>query len=188
MTRIFAAATFVSLLATPLFAASIERWIGNVTAITEPETHVGRVLFTADLSVPEEHVAVRRAYLRVPLPLFEASRAMTLRVHPVTTAWSRGAVGWTSGWSRAGGDFEDLVHGRAEIAAGGGGEAVFDITILAKEILEHDVPNRGFILTIDPGEGVGVPAADLEGLGALTGATIDVSYRKTAPRPRRRQG
>jgi hypothetical protein len=157
----------------------------DVTAIVEPQSSVGRVLFRADLDLPEEHVAIRRAVVRVPIGSVEVSRGMTLRIHPVTAQWARGAVGWTNGWSRPGGDFEDLVHGRAELVRGRGQEELrFDITVLAKEILEHGVPNRGFILTIDPGQGLGLPGEDLNRLGVLNGATLELQYRAVPPPPR----
>ena len=174
-----------ALASTPLGAAELSRQVTDVTAIVEPEMGAGRVIFRADISVEDESVAVRRALLRVPLRSIEISRGMTLRVHPVTRDWARGAVSWTSGWSRAGGDFEDRVHGRAEVGPGRTGEAIFDITVLAKEILEHDVANRGFILTIDPGQGLGLPGEDLSRLGALSGATVEVQYRPVPPRGRR---
>ena len=157
----------------------------DVTAIVEPETGVGRVLFRANLEVPDPHVAVRRALVRVPLGTLEISRDMTLRIHPVTREWARGGVTWTSGWSRPGGDFEDLLHGRAEVAEGRQDELIFDVTIMAKEILEYGAPNLGFLLTIDPGEGLGVPGADLVRLGSLSGARLEVEYRRTPPPPRR---
>ena len=138
----------------------------DVTAIVEPVTGVGRVLFRANLDVPEEYVAVRRALVRVPLGSLEISRDMTLRIHPVTTQWARGGVTWTNGWSRPGGDFEDLVHGRGELVVGRQDELIFDVTILATEILEHGVPNRGFLLTIDPGQGLGSSRRGSESSGS----------------------
>jgi hypothetical protein len=169
--------------ASPLPARELTRHVSDATTITEPDTGVGRVLFRADLSVEDENVSVRRAYVRVPMTAVELSEPMTLRIHPVTSEWDAGAVSWTS-WSEPGGDFESEVHGRAEVSARAEGEIVFDITILAKDILEHGVPNRGFLLTIDPGEGVGIPPGDVDAWD-LQGASVEVQYRRTPPPPRR---
>ena len=71
----------------------------------------------------------------------------------------------------------------------GAGRVIFradiSVEVLAKEILQYDVPNRGFILTIDPGQGLGLPGEDLSRLGALSGATVEVQYRPVPPRGRR---
>ena len=147
------------------------------------ESGVGRVLFHANLTAPEENVIVRRALLRVPLTAIEFSERMTLRVHPVTTAWSSGQVSWTTGWSREGGDFDDRLRARAEVSAQTEGEAIFDITVIAKEMLEHGMTNYGFILTVDPGEGLGLPAEDLEELESLAGATVQVEWRRKPALP-----
>jgi hypothetical protein len=168
----------------PAAAEKVSRSVVGVDTI-EHESGVGRILFRADLDMEDENVAVRRALLRVPLASHEFSRAMTLRVHPVTTEWSRGSVGWTTGWTRPGADFEDLLHGRTEVSRTSEGEIVVDISILVKEIIEHGAPNRGFILIRDPDEGLGLPASDLSGLGSLAGATVQIEWRGRPPTSRR---
>jgi hypothetical protein len=171
----------ILLAAGPLAAEELTRTVTDVATITEPEHGAGRVLFRAEIPAPEGHVAVRRARVRIPLAGLELPEPITLRVHPVTAEWDAGTVSWT-GWSRPGGDFEERVHGRAELS-GGEGEAVFDVTILAKEILEHGVPNRGFLLTVDPAQGVGIPSAALDAW-TLQGATLEIQYRRVPPPPR----
>jgi hypothetical protein len=180
--QLMGAAIAALLIASPAGAEKFSRSVGDVDSI-EHESGVGRVLFRADLST-EENLLVRRALLRVPLGSVEFSRGMTLRIHPVTSTWSRGGVSWTNGWTRPGGDFDDLLHGRAEVSSSSQGEVIFDITVLAQEIIEHGAPNRGFILTRDPGEGLGLPESDLRGLESLTGATVQVEYRRRPSGPR----
>ncbi|MEZ5066057.1 MAG: hypothetical protein R3B81_15095, partial [bacterium] len=101
-------------------------------------------------------------------------------------AWSRGAVDWSSGWTRAGGDFEDLVYGWAEVSAGQS-EVVFDVSIPVKEILEYGAANRGFLVTVEPAAGLGLRAADAEAIG-LSNASLDVSYRQIPRPPRSHRG
>ena len=148
------------------------------------ESGAGRILFRADLEPQEPRVLVGRALARVPLDSIELSRSMTLRVHPVTTAWTAGAVSWTSGWTRPGGDFDDRLRARAEVS-GGSVEAIFDITVIAKEMLEHGMTNYGFILTLEPSEGLGLPEADLEAFESLSGATVEVDWRRKPVLPAR---
>ena len=167
-------------------AASFTSPVRDVASISEPESGATRLLFTADLAVPEEHVALRRALLRVPVGSRESTEQMVLRVHPGTTAWSRGAVDWSSGWTRAGGDFEDLVYGWAEVSAGQS-EVVFDVSIPVKEILEYGAANRGFLVTVEPAAGLGLRAADAEAL-RLSNASLDVSYRQIPRPPRSHRG
>jgi hypothetical protein len=147
------------------------------------ESGVGRLLFHVSMTAPEENVIVRRALLRVPLNSIEFSEGMTLRVHPVTTAWSPGQVSWTTGWSREGGDFDDRLRARAEVSSESDGEAIFDITVIAKEMLEHRMSNYGFILTVDPAEGLGVPARELEDLESMEGATVQLEWRRKPTLP-----
>lgn len=171
----------VVLLATfprPATAERLDGSVSDMTTITHPTTGIGRVVFHADLSVAEEHVAVRRAFIRVPRTSLTVSEDMTLRIFPVTTAWSRGSVGWASGWSQEGGDFDPDLHARAEVPATGSDEIVFDITMLAKEILEHGADNLGFLVSMDPKRGEGLPAEDIEGWDELSGVEVEVQYRR----------
>lgn len=158
-------------------AARLSRGTSDAYTI-EHESGAGRILFRANLVPEEENVLVRRALVRVPLGSVEFSRHMILRIHPVTTPWTAGQVSWTTGWSRDGGDFDDALWGRAEVFPSSAGVATFDITVIAKEMLEHGMANYGFILTIDPDEGVGLPASDLDALDALSGATVQVDWRR----------
>ena len=75
------------LIATPVDARNVRGNLSDVTSIVH-ESGVGRVLFHADVTIPEvpAGIAVRRAVLRIPVSNSESSRATTVRVHPVTTA------------------------------------------------------------------------------------------------------
>ena len=55
------------------------------------------------------------------------------------------------------------------------------MTILVKEMVEHRMFADGFILTVDPERGVGIPIADLPRLQALGSASLEIIYRKVGP-------
>ncbi|MEZ5066433.1 MAG: hypothetical protein R3B81_17025 [bacterium] len=179
-------AALVLMLTLPAAARDHRGDVSDVTAIVH-ESGAGRVLFHADLNLPEVPVglAVRRATLQIPVANLELSRALTVRVHPVSTAWSPGSVSWDEGWQRPGGDFDDRLHARAELGRGHIGELSFDVTMLVKEIVAGNLENRGFLLTVDPREGLGLPPEDLPGFVAVGAAHVDVQYRETPVRPAR---
>ena len=147
---------------------------GDVTAITESETSAGRYLFRAPIDI-EGAVAVRRAYVEIPGLSELSERNVSIRVHPVTQAWSRGAT-WGS-FSRAGGTFDENLYGTASLAQAERGNLLVDVTVILKEILEYDAADMGFILTVDPAAGLGFTSEEMSRLSGLTGAKLVVEYR-----------
>jgi hypothetical protein len=171
------------LMAVPSFGAEFTRTIRDVTPILDGEG-AARVLFKLDAPIDASNVAVRSAKLTFRALGVPQERRLNLRLHPVTTAWTPGAVDWNTGWSRPGGDFDDARHSRAEIdLREASSELTIDCTAVFKEIVEGGVFADGFILTVDPSEGNGIRTADLARLQGLATATLDVKYRKIPPSP-----
>lgn len=164
----------MTLLAVPASADKVSLPLEDVTTITDPETSAKRVLFRASLDL-ERSVAVRRAYVRIPLTAGSGEARTNLWVHPLTQTWSRGAT-WNS-FSQGGGTYDDSMYGRAELAASRQEDLFIDITVMAKEILEHEAADHGFVLTVDPREGVGLTSDEAARLTSLTGATLVVEFR-----------
>lgn len=170
----------------PVWGEEQSRDITDVRTILDGEG-VARVLFKVNAPVNLDGVAIRRATLRLSASGSIESRKIRLRVHPVTTAWNSGAVSWTSPWTRPGGDFDDELHGRAQLDLGvGTADLRFDVTPIVKEIVEHGMEADGFILTVDPADGRGIRTADLARLQNLVGATLEVTYRRVSSPPSRR--
>jgi hypothetical protein len=151
------------------------------------ERGAARLLFKSAAPIELSNVAIREARLSFPVVGALEDRRIALKVHPVTTAWTPGAVDWNTGWSRPGGDFDDLLYSRSELdLARGAGTVSFDLTAVLKEIVEEGAFADGFIVTIDPEEGEGIRAQDLPRLGALGTANLEIKYRQVPPRPIRR--
>ncbi|HMB69182.1 MAG TPA: hypothetical protein VKU85_07710 [bacterium] len=159
-------------------AANLTDGVRDVTVIQDASGN-GRILFRAGnvLSGLTE-AAVSKALLTVSMSGEASARTLPLRVHPVTTeSWTAGSVDWTAGWSRAGGDFDDEVFAAEVNLARGGAAVVFDVTAILKEVIEAGMTADGFLLTVDPATGIGIPSADLGRFGTLSGATLEVTYR-----------
>jgi hypothetical protein len=62
------------------------------------------------------------------------------------------------------------------------GVGVVDMTSMLKDVLESGMTADGFLLTVDPVDGVGIPVTDLTRFGTLATATFDVRYRNVPPR------
>lgn len=175
--------TIALLAAAPVLADREAVGIGDLTTIAN-DRGAARILFKAP-SMDRANIAVSRATLTVAVTGPVAARRMGLRIHPVTTSWMPGGVSWTAGWSRAGGDFDDDLYAWAELDLNRGAtDLVFDMTRVVKEIVEEGVFADGFILTVDPGEGVGLPADDVTRFEDLSSASLDVTYRYIHPRRR----
>jgi hypothetical protein len=181
MRALMGAALLLAVLAGTAAARSVTRGVTDVTVISDGEG-ASRVLFKLDSGVALGDVAVRRATLSFRTAARAESEVVRLRVYPVTAQWTAGAAGWTS-WSSAGGDIDDEVYAKADVTLGGAGSTVrLDVTDLVREIVLGTADN-GFLLTVDPSEGAGISAADIDALSSLTGGTLEVEYRKL-PRAR----
>ncbi|MBZ0270214.1 hypothetical protein K8I85_18835 [bacterium] len=143
-----------------------------------------RLLFKADGLRFLESVAIRHARIEFDLAGATADRALYLSLCPVTTEWTAGSVGWESGWTRAGGDFDEDLASDAAVDLSRGGKASFDVTPILKEWLEHGAEYDGFLLTVQPREGgEGIRGEDLSRLQGLQGASLVVDYRRVPPPP-----
>lgn len=167
----------IALVAQAAFADELTRSVCDVTSITDGEGSA-RIVFKMDSPIELTDVAVQKATLRFTTSgTAGEERTKTLLLHPLTRAWTAGAVSWTTPWTRPGGDFDDL-YARREWDLGGRGRVLaFDVTLLVKEIVEHDGESLGFLLTVDPEEGVGLPSEDLTRFEGFSSATIEVHYR-----------
>jgi hypothetical protein len=167
-------------------ADQVVRGLKDIATITD-ESGVSRMLFRLDGGIDVPHFAIERATLDLGLVGEAENRGFTLRIHPVTTEWIRGAVDWTNGWTRPGGDFEDDLYSRARVHFGGGStHGVFDLTVPLKQVLEHDMPADGFILTLAPVDGRGIPAEALARFARLDRATVTIEYKVMPPLVARR--
>ncbi|MGQ0721176.1 MAG: DNRLRE domain-containing protein [Candidatus Eiseniibacteriota bacterium] len=145
-----------------------------------------RILFNLDGSGPSGDFSIAEATLTLDLSGTGQAGVLRLRIHPVTTQWSAAAAGWTSGWSRAGGDFEETVFARAEVDLAQTGTVSIDVTSIMKEVLQSRMPAYGFIVTTDPAtRTAGLSTAELSRLESFASASVEVHYRTTPPRPRK---
>lgn len=107
------------LLARPAVADEVVRGVKDIATITD-ESGVSRLLFRLDGGIDVPNFAIERATLDVGLVGEREDRGFSLQILPVTTAWNRDAVDWTTGWTRPGGDFEDDLYARSRVHFGGG--------------------------------------------------------------------
>jgi hypothetical protein len=168
-------------LARPAVADEVVRGAKDVVTITD-EAGVSRVLFRLDGGIDVPNFAIERATLDLGLVGEHEDRGLALQIHPVTTPWHRGSVDWTSGWTRPGGDFEDDLYAKARVHFGGGDtRGMFDLTVPLKEVLEVGMPADGFILTLAPVEGRGIPSDELGRFVNFDRATMRILYKVLPP-------
>ena len=165
-------------------AAELTRGVTDVTTIADGQGS-SRMLFRLASAIEVPDIAIRSAQLTFTVSRAASERKVALRIHPVTTAWSAGAAGWT-GWSRDGGDFDEDLFGRVEVDLSSSSEVRIDVTAVMKEVLEEGMQVDGFILTVDPREGAGIAAGDVSAFSGLSDATLEMTYRKSPPVPGQR--
>jgi len=160
---------------TPGWAIERNLSIADTAVIESPEGE-SRILFRfEDLEEREGTAIVRSAELAVTLSGDVAAREYELRIHPVTRAWSN--PDWSTGWERAGGDFEDDLFARAGVDLSRGGQTVrFDLLPVMNRALGDEFMD-GLILTVAPFDGAGIPEEDLARFAALESSAIQVQYR-----------
>ena len=131
-----------------------------------------------------QDMAIARAYLAIASEQrAEITSPIVLQVHPILREWSEGAVTWTAGWSRPGGDIHDEVYVRHTVdPAELGREIRIDVESLIRE-MRHGAAFYGFALTSAPYRGVGLRPAELMGLMGFATARLVVEY-EALPRVR----
>jgi hypothetical protein len=175
----------IALLAAPSARADQATRTTHDVATIENGSGQARILFrVGDLS-DLGPIVIKRATLRIPITGEAASRALELRVHNLTTDWSPGSADWNSGWSRAGGDFEDAVYGGARIDLSRGATTVsLDVSPLLKDTYEMGVPSYGLLLTADTTYTDGFDSEDLSRFAGLSSAVLDLDYVRVSRAPR----
>jgi hypothetical protein len=177
-------AMVVATLASPVRADEMTSTLTSASVITDG-AGAYRVLFRAPGLNGLTDVAVRRAELTIPVAGATARETLRLQVSPVTTSWSAGSASWSSGWSRAGGDFDEELAVLAEVDLAAGSSAAFDVTVIVKELLESGAAFDGFILSVQPRDGTGLSETDAGRFQSLSEATLTVEYRNVPARAER---
>jgi hypothetical protein len=130
-------------------------------------------------------IVIKRARLEIPITGSAAERTLDLHLHNVTTEWNAGSVDWSSGWTRAGGDFDDSVYSSAMLDRSRGSYTLTaDVSQLLKEVYESGATSEGILLTVaseDP-EVEGIASGDVSRFSSLASGTLVVDYVKV-PRP-----
>ena len=149
----------------------------------------GRILLKFPSLHGLENVAIAEAKLRIPVPTVAPEEGLEIRVHPITRSWTPGAVDWTTGWTRPGGDFHDEIYGNSEFkSAGGRLTSDVDVTTIVLEMIAGR-ETHGFILTVPQHRGEGFSDVNRERLvQALEGARLEIRYRNRILPPRLRRG
>jgi hypothetical protein len=143
-----------------------------------------RLLFHVS-DLPEgNRIAVMHAELRLPLTGSAAARRYDLRLYPLTRSWISGDVDWYEGWDRPGGDVRDdlLSHCAADLARGPQ-SVVFDVRSAVVEMMNGDLAENGFLLTVASRQGEGIDSEDLDRFDGLGDGTLTIRYRKVSRKP-----
>jgi hypothetical protein len=173
--RVLVAMAVVALFAATATAERLARQVSDVTPTADPRGG-SRILFRWDATLAEGEVAVRRAVLRFTLAGVAQETTLTLRVYPVTAAWSggQGAVSYDADlWSHA------------EIDLRQSGTVGVDVTNIVKEIVEEGLTTYGFVIAVDGAGATGLAEGEVARFGGLSTGTMDVVWRRV---PARRAG
>jgi hypothetical protein len=173
------------LAASPTTATQITAGIRDVSTISNGRGEE-RILFRLpDLGLPE-NALILRVTLEFTVDAQPDSLPEQIQVHPVTAAWSAGAVDWMSGWQRPGGDIDPDLYSRLDVDLSQGGRAIgIDVTNLVKAQVEDGVFADGFLLTVPPYAGEGLPVAPTPRYLSMESGSVDVSYRVVSAPPTR---
>jgi hypothetical protein len=165
-------------LAAPAFARQMTASVKDVTELLDG-TGSARLLFRLEPAERLDGMLVSRATVTFQAVGTPSREPLRLRVYPVTTAWTAGAVSWNSGWSRAGGDYDDEIYVPVEVDLSSGSATVeLDLTPLVKETVEGGAVTDGYILTADPAAAVGLADTDVASFLALSAGTVDIRCRQ----------
>jgi hypothetical protein len=159
------------------YAASTSLGVQDVAVITN-DAGEGRILIRTQDIGDMRSAVLGRATLILPAGGNVEQRRLHVQVHPITRTWDAYGVDWNSGWSRPGGDYLDDVYARCTIdLAAAAGTIGIDVTNIVLEILDGSVEAHGFLLTVPPHDGNGLPPADLVRFQGVRDGRLEISYR-----------
>jgi hypothetical protein len=183
-THITAIAIAFACIATSARAEKAARGLADLTTIQDGEGH-GRILFNWTSPIDSEDFVIQRAILRFDLAGEVDTRSLRLVAHPISKTWDPATVTWTRGWSNPGGDFdiERVAYGEIDLKRGSG-PAYLDVTNIARETFKAGRTNQGLLVTVQPEDGIGIESEDLPRLAGLANASLEVTWRRTPPRPK----
>jgi hypothetical protein len=162
-----------------------ENSMGNVVDVAAIEDGQGnaRILFHWSAPINAEHFAIGRAFIKFDVTGEPESRSIRLRLHPVTSPWGTADVAWASGWSEPGGDFDAEEMSTADIDLSKGASTVSaDVTEIMKTLENGEISN-GFLVTVDPADGIGLKETDLPRFDGIANASLEVTWRKVPAKP-----
>jgi hypothetical protein len=165
-------------LAGPAASRQMSASVKDVTELADA-TGNARLLFRLAPAEKLDGMLVSQATVTFQAVGTPTKEPLRLRVYPVTTTWTAGAVSWTSGWNRAGGDYNEDIYVPVEVDLSSGSATVeLDLTPLVKETVEGGAATDGFILTTDPAAAMGLAATDAAGFLTLSTGTVDIRCRE----------
>jgi hypothetical protein len=121
---------------------------------------------------------ISSATLTIPLAGVALTEDLELQIDVPRSAWD-GSATWNGPWFKPGGDPYDTQAVDWTIEAGGAStEAAVDVTHLVRAIQTGETPNNGFLIWTAVGGKTGFSVTEMAGLGLLSKATVEVTYRK----------
>jgi hypothetical protein len=158
-------------------AETISDPVGAFGVMDDGEGH-SRILFSlpdVDDASQDGNLVVGRATLTITVLGVPEDRSLALRIYPVTSPWMPGDVDWWTGWESPGGDIDSELYSRAQLDLSmGSSSVVFDMTMLVKEVVEDGQAFDGFLVTLDPEIGIGIPSLDVDRFQGLSFSTLDM--------------
>jgi hypothetical protein len=176
-----------------LFAATARAETVNlsVTAvdfITSPDGK-DRLLLQMSRPALNERAAIAQATLKVPMPSVLPPDGLEMRLHPILTDWTPGAVDWEQGWSTPGGDIDVTLSGGFEFRRRAG-RATFEIDVTSIVLeMQEGLATFGLMLLVPPHRGLGFEPEDRAILETvLQSAELEVRYMNRLRVPPRDRG
>jgi hypothetical protein len=157
-------------------AATMSVSVTAVDFITSPDGK-DRLLLQVGRPGLDERAAIAQATLRVPMPSVLPPDGLEMRLHPILTYWTPGAVDWEQGWSVPGGDIEETLYGGSRFRRQVGRPS-FEIDVTSIVLgMQEGLETFGLMLLVPPHRGLGFEPEDRAVLeSVLQSATLEIRY------------
>jgi hypothetical protein len=135
-----------------------------------------RIMVEWELPADLDKKIVDAAVITMTLPATK-DEPLTVDVYPLTSSWDAKSSEWTSGWEKAGGDFDEDLPSTTIVTEKNDGKISADVYLSVRDQIAGKRSNFGFILVPVESEDAQLSSIQANDVTKLADAKLIIAYR-----------